>query len=127
MNGSGGLFRSPRTGPVQTHLPGGHLLLLRHFDLQPVVLQLQCPDAIDVDGQPIVEVLQVLFLLQPGYPGRGERRGGRRPARFSGRSRTSGRHHGSVYDLDFIYFLISPGGGMEKWPSVSSTLGAKQK
>ena len=74
------------------HLPGGHLLLLRHLHHQTVVLQLQGADPVYVDRQAVVQVLQFLLLLQARYPCGGERRAGRGTARLSARG--SGRHDG---------------------------------
>lgn len=55
------------------HLSSSDLFFFGHFDQQAVVLQLQRPDAVDIDSQPIVEVLQILLLLQARNAGRRER------------------------------------------------------
>lgn len=80
-------------------LPAPHLFLLRNLQVKNAVLRLQTPDFVDVSGQTVVEVAQVLFLLQPGDP-RGAQRstsaaGARaRPGAYSlaGRGGSGGRH-----------------------------------
>lgn len=69
--------RSLRAGaarsPLRPYLPGGDLFLLRDLQQQPVVLQLQRPHTVNVNGQAVIELPQFLLLLQPGDAGRRQR------------------------------------------------------
>lgn len=55
------------------YLTGGDLLFLGDLHQQPVVLQLQRPHAVDIDGQTVIELPQLLLLLQAGDAGRRQR------------------------------------------------------
>lgn len=100
------------------HLSGSHLLFFRHFDHQAVVLHFQRPDAVDVNGEPIVQMLQILFLLQARDPGRGQRCRGRRSSSFTawGSSRHSGSKgsfltllHHSVRKQTYVLYSFNEG------------------
>lgn len=53
----------PSWGPgARAHLARGHLLPLGDLKLQPVVLQLQRADAVDVVRQAVIELAQLLLL-----------------------------------------------------------------
>lgn len=77
-------------------LPASHLLLLRNLQVKNAVLRLETPDFVDVNGEAVVEVAELLFLLQPGDP-RGAQRSACAGARaraysLAGRGGSGGRH-----------------------------------
>ena len=57
-------WTTPR-GRGRTYLARGHLLPLGDLEQEPVVLQLQRSDSVDVVRQAVIELAQLLFLLQP--------------------------------------------------------------
>lgn len=69
----------PRCRPA--YLASGHLLLLGDPEQQPIVLQLQRANAIDVVCQAVVKLAQLLLLLQPRQARGRQRRGGPRAGR----------------------------------------------
>lgn len=77
-------------------LAAAHLLTLRHLQLQRAVLRLQAAHLVDVHGQPVVELAQLLLLLQPRQPRGAQWRGGAagaaaRPLLHGGRCRHGDR------------------------------------
>ena len=60
--------------------------------MEYAVFRLQTPDSVDVVGQAVVEVPELMFLLQSGDPGRTKRCAATARASLAGRSRSRGRH-----------------------------------
>lgn len=75
------------------HLPAPDLLLLVDLQVEDAVLGLQAPDLVDVGGQAVVELPELLLLLQSGDPGRAQGSPAAATcASLAGRSRSRGRH-----------------------------------
>ncbi|EDL31472.1 mCG148082 [Mus musculus] len=72
---------SPRPRCRPTYLASGHLLLLGDPEQQPIILQLQRADTVDVVCQAVVELTELLLLLQPRQTRGRQRRGGPRVGR----------------------------------------------
>ena len=56
------------------HFSAGLISLLRDLKVQHCVLRLQAPNFVYVDGQTVVQLAQLSFLLQPAYSGGAQRR-----------------------------------------------------
>lgn len=73
---------------LRAHLARGHLLPLGDLEQEPVVLELERADTVDVVRQAVIELAQLLLLLQPRQARGRQRRGG--PARAAGQRRGHG-------------------------------------
>lgn len=75
-------------------LPAPHLFLFGNLQVKNAVFWLETPDFVDVNGQAVVEVAQLLFLLQPGDPRGAQRSAATRSGAHSlaGRGGSRGRH-----------------------------------
>lgn len=96
----GGVIQTPsgigKLGLVQGfqsgYLPAPHVFFLANLQVEHAVFGLQTADFVDVHGQAVVEVPELLFLLQSGDPGRAQRCAAAARASLAGRSCSRGRH-----------------------------------
>lgn len=98
----GGVVQAPpRVGQLRLiqgfqrgYLPALIFFPLVNLQVKHFVFGLQTADLVDVDGQAIVEVAELLLFLQSGYPGGTQRCAAAAAARASlaGGSRGNGRH-----------------------------------